>query len=89
MARFPAKAPKDLEGKIASLIPREARAAAIAREREASSDHDSYLVGLVRRIPAASPQELEQKIAALLAGKTPRRGYISRLRKLPFWLGRQ
>ena len=55
--------------RVASLIPKKERSAAIAEERRRSSDFDTYLVNLARRIPAATPRDLEKKIRGLTLGR--------------------
>jgi glycosyltransferase involved in cell wall biosynthesis len=66
LRRIPANTHEERERKIASLIPRKARAAAIAQEKDRPGDYNSYLVGLAGRIPADTPAELERKIASLI-----------------------
>src|SRR5439155_23819303 len=70
LRRIPAATHQELEQKIASLIPEQKRAAAIAEEKERSwRGYDSYLVNLARRIPAVRPAELEEKIATLISAR--------------------
>lgn len=72
LRRIPAKDARELEDKIASLIPKKLRANAIDEERQKGGSHNTYLLGLARRIPAANPAELERKIEALRGGRRSR-----------------
>ena len=67
LRRIPARTHYELERKIASLIPKEDRARAVAEEKEGSwRGYNSFLVNLARRIPAVDPAELEAKINSLI-----------------------
>ena len=87
--RIPADTPEEREQKIASLIPEQERATAIAEAKTRSRSDDSYLVNLVLHIPAADPRALEGKIRSLISENTPSYGGFARFKALVRALFRQ